>query len=209
MKVACIIPAYNEERTIKEIIDVVKQVDLIDEIIVVSDGSKDQTVSISKKAGAKVIENKINKGKGAALKIGIDSSDSDIFTFLDADLVGLKKEHVIDLLMPVLNDEADMSVGIFKSGRIATNLAQKVAPNLSGQRTIKRQLIEEIENIDITRYGVEIALTKIAQKRNYRTKNVFLDNLTHVMKEEKLGLRKGFKARLKMYWEIAKCLKME
>lgn len=209
MKVACIIPAYNEERTIKGIIDVVKQVDLIDEIIVVSDGSKDETATISKKAGANVIDNKINKGKGAALKIGIDSSDSDIFTFLDADLVGLKKEHVINLLMPVLNDEADMSVGIFKSGRIATNLAQKVAPNLSGQRAVKRRLIEDIENIDITRYGVEIALTKIAQKKKYRTKNVYLDNLTHVMKEEKLGLRKGFKARLKMYWEIAKCLKME
>ncbi|WDU84034.1 hypothetical protein [Caloramator sp. Dgby_cultured_2] len=44
---------------------------------------------------------------------------------LDADLIGLNEQHVLDLLLPVLNDEADMTVGIFVNGRLTTDLAQK------------------------------------------------------------------------------------
>lgn len=208
MRTACIIPAFNEEKTIKDVIEVVKSVKIIDEVIVVSDGSKDNTAKISRDMGVFTIEYEENKGKGAALKAGIDNANADILLFLDADLIGLTKQHVISLLEPVINDEADMTIGIFSNGRLATDLAQKVAPHLSGQRAIKKEIITNISNIDMTRYGVEVALTKLVEKENYRVKTVELKDMTHIMKEEKLGFKKGIAARMKMYWEIVKCLKM-
>ncbi|CDF57946.1 glycosyltransferase family 2 protein [Thermobrachium celere] len=207
MKIDCIIPAYNEERTVGEVINVVKEVEIIRNIIVVNDGSTDNTANIAREKGATVIENPKNLGKGGAIKNGIENTDADIILLLDADLIGLTKKHVIDLLTPVMNDEADMTVGIFSSGRLATDLAQFVAPNLSGQRALKRYVIDTMDNLDMTKYGVEVALTKHASKMKYRVINVELKDMTHIMKEEKLGLKKGIKARLKMYYDILRCLR--
>lgn len=207
--ITTIIPAYNEEKTIGNVLSVVKQIDIIDKIIVVSDGSEDNTAEIARKFGVEVIELKDNIGKGGAIKNGLDRSKGEIILFLDADLIGLKPKHVLDLLMPVINRECDMSIGIFTNGRFATDLAQKLTPYLSGQRAIRRYIIEEIPNIDVTRYGVEVALTKYVSKNNIKTKEVYLDNVTHVMKEEKLGVVKGITARLKMYRDIAKYISLK
>jgi len=198
--VTVIIPAYNEEKTIGEVIRVVKEVDLIDNIIVVSDGSKDRTAEIAKTYGVEVIELIDNVGKGGAIKEGVDQSQGEIFLFLDADLIGLKPYHVTNLIMPVITNKVDMTIGIFSNGRFTTDLAQKVAPYLSGQRALRKYIIEEISNLDVTRYGVEVAMTKYVSQNNIRTKEVVLENLTHIMKEEKLGMIKGFTARLKMYY---------
>lgn len=199
-----IIPAYNEGKTIGDIIEVVKKVNIVDKIIVVSDGSIDNTVDIAKKHGVEIVELEDNIGKGGALSRGVDATYSEVILFLDADLIGLNERHVIDLLVPVLNKEVDMTIGIFSNGRLTTDLAQRVAPYLSGQRAIKRYIFESIPNIDITRYGVEVALTKYVMNNNIKSKDVILENLTHVMKEEKLGVVKGLASRFKMYWDIVK-----
>ncbi|EOD00616.1 glycosyltransferase family 2 protein [Caldisalinibacter kiritimatiensis] len=204
--VTAVIPAYNEEKTIGDVISTVKQVDLVDSIVVVSDGSEDRTADIAKLHDVEVIELEENMGKGGAIRKGVDNSKGDIILFLDADLIGLKTVHITKLLLPVINDECDMTIGVFSNGRFATDLAQKVAPYLSGQRAVKRHIIEGMDNIDITNYGVEVAITKYVNRYDIKTNEVILDNLTHVMKEEKLGVVKGLAARLKMYWDIAKML---
>lgn len=202
--VTVIIPAYNEEKTIGDVISEVKKVELVNEIIVVSDGSIDNTVGVAKKHKVEIVELTNNIGKGGALSKGVNATYSEILLFLDADLIGLKKEHVNDLLSPVVYGEADMTIGIFCNGRFTTDLAQKVSPYLSGQRAMKRYIFENIPNVDITRYGVEVALTKYVIKNNIKSKDIILENLTHVMKEEKLGVMRGFASRLKMYWDIIK-----
>lgn len=204
-----IIPAYNEERTVANVLKVVKEVDVLDRIIVVSDGSTDNTAKIAESMGVDVIILEKNIGKGGALKAGLDSCTSDVVLFLDADLIGLSKEHVLQLLKPVIAGDADMTIGVFSSGRFATDLAQRIAPNLSGQRAIRKELLDKIPNMDITRYGVEVALTRYMKMLNYRVQPVVLKDMTHCMKEEKLGVIKGFIARLRMYWDILKCLKLQ
>ena len=206
MCVSAIIPAYNEEKTIGGVLRTIKSVSLITEIIVISDGSTDGTAQIARNYGAHVIELSENIGKGGAIKAGLDRCSFDILLLLDADLIGLKSSHIVDLLMPVIKDEADMTVGIFKKGRAFTDIAQKIAPNLSGQRALKKYILEEIHNIDLIRYGLEVALTKLVNNDSYRVKEIYLQDITHLTKEEKMGLVHGFSSRMKMYWDIVKVL---
>jgi len=208
MKAAAIIPAYNEESTITDVIHTLAQVDLVAEIIVVSDGSDDRTAEVATREGAQVLVHQENLGKAAAMKTGFEATSAPVVLFLDADLIGLSPAHVRSLLLPVMRSEADMTVGIFDEGRITTDLAQLLAPYLSGQRAVRREIVEEMFRVeidaDVCRFGIEVALTRHINNRGYRTVEVPLEEMSHRMKEEKLGLVKGVKARIKMYYEILK-----
>jgi glycosyltransferase involved in cell wall biosynthesis len=204
VEIVTIIPAYNEEKTIGNVLSVLKQVNEIARIIVVSDGSTDETVDVAKSFGVEVVELEENIGKGGAMKAGVERTLADIVLFLDADLIGLTPSHVLSLLKPVIKNEAEMSIGIFEKGRIATDLAQKMAPFLSGQRAIRRALLDQVCDMEIARFGVEVALHHFVENNNIKVKEVLLTDMSHVMKEEKLGVWKGMAARMKMYWEIIK-----
>ncbi len=202
MNIVAIIPAYNEENTIGDVLSVLKKVDKIKKIIVVSDGSKDDTVIVAKSFDVEVIALKENMGKGGAMKVGLDDGPADILLFLDADLIGLKKKHVNALLNPVLEDRADITIGVFEEGRVFTDLAQKMIPKLSGQRALRASVLNGMSNLEVARFGVEVALNNHIKKTNLRLEKVVLSNMSHVTKEEKLGFLKGVNARMKMYWEI-------
>jgi hypothetical protein len=88
---------------------------------------------------------------------------------------------------------------------VATDLAQRMAPFLSGQRALKRDLLQGISDLDLSRFGVEMALHRYVGDNRVDVMVVILRDLSHLMKEEKLGLWKGMAARIKMYWEIIKC----
>ena len=205
MEICTLIPAYNEEKTIENIVQTLTTVKLIDRIIVIDDGSTDNTTSVAKNAGAEVIRMKENRGKGAALKKGIEKTDAEIILMLDGDLIGLNKKHINKLLDPVVNNNFDMSVGIFDHGPGLTDLAQQVTPSLSGQRAIKLDILNKIENLDEAGFGVEVSINNYV-KNNGVVEFVELKNLNHVMKEEKMGLLKGLIARLKMYWDIVRTI---
>lgn len=207
MYVSAVIPAYNEEGTIGDIVAVLSQVKEISEIIVVSDGSTDATAEVARRSGANVIELAQNMGKGGAMMIGAKASMSDYVLFLDADLIGLTHQHVQELIRPVISGDAEMTIGIFERGRLATDLAQVVAPYLSGQRGVKKDLLEHLDGLEDSRFGVEVVLTKFAEENQVRIKEVELSGMSHLMKEEKLGLARGLASRMKMYWEIAKVVR--
>jgi len=204
MKVTVVIPAYNEENNIGNVLKVLVDIKILDEIIVVDDGSIDNTAEIADSYEIRVIKLEENLGKGGAMMKGSELASCPNILFLDADLVGLKEEHITKLIQPILEEDYMMAVGVFEHGRITTDLAQFLAPFLSGQRVVRKELITQMSNLDATRFGVEVALTKYAKDNDLPVKEVILKDLTHVMKEEKLGLVRGFVARMKMYWEIAK-----
>ena len=206
MEAIAIVPAFNEEKTIGDVLEVLEKVSLIKTIIVVSDGSTDNTVDVARNYNVEVVELEENRGKGGALKAGLENFRADVVLFLDADLIGLTVEHVHNLLEPVLEGGVDMTIGIFEKGRFATDLAQRMVPKLSGQRALKFSLLEQIADIDISRFGVEVALNRFMESSGIEVQEVILSDMSHVMKEEKLGVWKGMAARMKMYWEIVKYL---
>jgi glycosyltransferase involved in cell wall biosynthesis len=115
MKISIIIPVYNEEKTIVQIIKKVKLVklanNLVREIIVVNDASSDRTGSLlGKIKDIKVKTHKINKGKGSAIQTGIKFSKGDIILIQDADLE-YNPEDYPRLLAPILEKKCDIVYG--------------------------------------------------------------------------------------------------
>ncbi|PSR23768.1 MAG: glycosyl transferase family 2 [Sulfobacillus acidophilus] len=201
-RVSAIVPAYNESQNIASVLRVLTNVPEVFEIIVVDDGSSDDTAEMARQNGAIVVSLSENQGKGGAMMAGAAVARGDVVLFLDADLVGLTVAHVHELLVPVLTGETDATVGIFEGGRASTDWAQALAPFLSGQRALKRQLLVGFDHIDMAGYGVELQLHRQLKRMGISPKEVVLHDVTQVVKEEKLGLVKGFSARMRMYWEI-------
>lgn len=202
MDIALIVPAYNEENTIAEVLETAKQANIFSEIVAVSDGSTDNTVQKILEAGIQAVALPDNQGKGAAMKIGLENTTAEVVVFLDADLVNLQPQHLDKLIAPVMNNQADMSCGIFKSGREVTDFGHKIVPWLTGQRAVKRKVIEDCADLTDSKYGAELSITREAIQQELRVKKVLLEGLTHKTKEEKIGPIKGFFARVKMCWQV-------
>ncbi|MFN4033231.1 MAG: glycosyltransferase family 2 protein [Fimbriimonadales bacterium] len=211
MKVAAIVPAYNEAERIERVLSVLAQCPALHEILVVNDGSADETAAVALQFArqhaeppVRVINLPVNRGKGGAMFAGATATDADVIIFFDADLIGLKPDHVERILKPVLDGEVAMSIGVFRGGRLSTDMAQILVPYISGQRALLRELFTEIPGVERTRSGVEIALTLHFKRNRYPVAMVVVEGITHTMKEEKLGWMRGVWARAKMYAEIGK-----
>lgn len=205
-KVAAIVPAYNEAATIGNVLKALLVAKEIDEIIVVSDGSTDQTAQISKSLGVKVLENPNRMGKGKAMRRGVESTQAEIISFFDADLIGLTPEHVSQLVQPVLKKEAAMVVGIRDRLGETPLFLLKIDPLLAfgGERALKREIFENLPEKFSRGFEIETALNFYCQVNKLSVKYVKLKGLKMVIKEKKYGLLKGFWERLKMEWEILK-----
>lgn len=114
MKLSIIIPVYNEEKTVKQLINKVKKAKLNiveKEIIVVNDGSIDKTAKLLKSLkNIKVINHKTNKGKGAAVRTGMSRATGDIVLVQDADLEYNPNDYS-RLIEPILEKKAEVVYG--------------------------------------------------------------------------------------------------
>jgi len=205
MKTAAIIPAYNEEKTIADVIKAAKQSQFLDEIIVVDDGSFDKTKEIAQDLGIRVISNPENLGKGEALIKGVEITDADILLFLDADLINFKVFHIDSLVKPVTDGGYDMSVGAIDRSHIGNffnRIFQKIESPFSGMRVIKRSFWEDIPKKYKKDFYVESVITYLAKKRKLKVFPLVLYGVRHVVKEKKMGFWQGTKERWKMNFQI-------
>ena len=109
VNVVAIIPAYNEEKALADVIG--KTLEHVDEVIVVDDGSSDKTSEVAIEAGARVIKHSVNLGKGEALKSGFKAiGDVSIIITIDGDGQHNPSE-IPDLVRPIIEDGADLVNG--------------------------------------------------------------------------------------------------
>lgn len=110
--VSVVIPARDEARSLGTLIDRIKQIlsRYDHEIIVVDDGSKDETRRIAAEKGALVISHGQNVGKGAAMKTGAEKAEGSIIVFIDADGAH-DPEDILKVIAPILEGEADLVIG--------------------------------------------------------------------------------------------------
>lgn len=146
----------------------VKNVSFVDEIIVVNDGSTDNTEDEALKAGAIVINHDTNKGKGEALFTGYKQAECDIIAFIDADIYNLTSQKVEAIIRPILDGKVDITKTKFSraSGRV-TELTAKPLLNfffpeisfeqpLSGQFAARKEILKRI-NFEKD-YGVDVGI---------------------------------------------------
>ena len=201
MKIAAIIPAYNEAKTIGDVVRAAKESDLLDEVIVVSDGSKDKTAERAKKAGAKVFDLQPNRGKGGAMAYAVAQTKAEIILFLDADLKGLTPAHIKKLVMPVLRGEKVMNVGIRDRGSFFSWLPKHL-PLIGGERAMDRFVFLKTPEKYRQGFMVEIALNYYCRSRHLPYGTVFLPGLGIRRKMQKVGILKGLLGYIKMSWQV-------
>ncbi|CAB1208105.1 glycosyltransferase family 2 protein [Acinetobacter bouvetii] len=132
MKYSVVLPAKNEAGAIGETIKKIQQLDFVDEILVVDDGSTDETPQIAKHAGAKVITHPYSKGNGAAIKTGARNAAGEIIIFMDAD--GQHDPDNIPKLLEKIEQGYDLVVGARQKGSqasIGRGIANKLYNNLA------------------------------------------------------------------------------
>lgn len=207
-----LIPAYYEGPRIEKVLNIVTAYERAKRIVVIDDGSPDNT---SKKAGnfpVEVLTHDKNYGKGMALQTGINhvkkKEHIPFWIFVDADLINLNKEHLDKLIEPLEKDPAkEMSVGILtRGGKLRVDLAQKYFGILNGQRGFSSSFINSLPDLSWCRFGVEIFLSKTAKAAGVPVAYPVLEGLTHHTKEDKFGYTKGAIYRMQMYRECLKAL---
>lgn len=141
LKLSIIIPAKNEGAVIGDVVSSVRKIYRDAEILVVDDGSGDDTAELARKAGARVISHPVSLGNGAAVKSGARAATGDIFIMMDGD--GQHRAEDIRMLMEGLDAGYDMVIGARDSGshaglgRLAANgLYNVFASLISGHRIL-------------------------------------------------------------------------
>ncbi len=185
-KIAIIIPAYNEEKYIEETVK--RCLEVLPDVVVIDDGSKDLTYSIAKKAGASVLRHKVNKGKGVALRTGFDYALENDFSgiiTIDAD-----HQHNVDEIQKFINflslskEDVDMLLGNrmknaknmpwiryvankFTSWLISIKAGVKIPDVQSGFRYISRKVLNNIKT-KTNRFEAEPELLLRASLKGYK-----------------------------------------
>jgi len=190
LRISVIIPAYNEESRIEQVIFAVRDLKEIDEVIVVDDGSTDRTRDVAKRSGVRVVSVGKNRGKGYAMKLGASRATGDILIFLDADQKNIDSKKIKVLIDPFKKNFDFVKTRFDRnSGRVTLltakpllehffpEIAKKFDQPLSGQIAIKKDIFDKItlEND----YGVDIGILIDVVEMGAKTCQVYFGYLEH------------------------------
>lgn len=223
-RVCALIPARDEAERIGVTVASLKARAEISEIVVMDDGSVDGTADIARAAGASLVLSEHNGGKGAALSAAYSAARerAEIFLLLDADL-GASAGEAVKLLPPILADLADMTIGLLppdpafaasgqSGGRglvvrlarwgIERHVHRVFRQPLSGQRAVRREVLEALGGRFAPGFGVEVDLTVRALGHGFRVLEVETEFRHHVTGGDWAGLQH----RARQLRDVARCV---
>ncbi len=201
-RIAAIVPAYNEQVTLAEVVKVLKTTPVIQEILVISDGSTDGTVGVARDLGVRTIHLRENHGKGMAMAVGVEHTNAPILLFVDGDILNLTESVLTQLIEPVLSGRSDMNIGIRHRGSVVDALHRRTGPLLSGIRCLRREVFEAVPESHLEGFAIETGLNWSCRRLGCRITTFVLYNLKHVVKEKKRGFLPGVEARFRMFGAV-------
>jgi glycosyltransferase involved in cell wall biosynthesis len=206
MSIAAIIPAYNEEKTVANVIRPLVDSKLFSEVIVISDGSTDGTAPTARAAGATMVHELPQKGgKSHALEHGITHTDAEFVAFFDADLIGFRAEHVAAIVEPVLAGKLAMCIG-WRDRNAFSNFTQRFLPLIGGERAMRRDIFENIPERFIHGFMIEAATNYYCRANRLPYGAVLLKGLTVRTKYQKVGWLKALPQYANMYYQVIKVM---
>lgn len=178
--VSVIIPAFNEEKFILQVLTPILKSKHVNEVICVNDGSTDKTYEIIRKIkGLKIINLIKNHGKGYAVAKGIAKASGDIIVFIDADIEGLTEKSLNKLISPLLKKTHEVAIGYCSNGNL-----DKLFRPLSGERAYyKKDLLPYLKEIATKGYGLELFLNYLF--RDKKVKLFPIKGVKHHLKHQK------------------------
>lgn len=198
-KITSIVSVYNEEKTVKGVIDSLISCQLIDELIVVNDGSTDDTSKIINQCLTshpfRSVEFEKNKGKSYAMSTGVEMATGEIVVFIDADLIGLSCEHIERLVNPLAAGKTNMVIGRRQAENPKTDITGPMDDWLGGERAVfKKDILPILDKLRETKFGVETLLNLYFKSKNdtkKRTMIVDLKGYVHIRKYKKYSKHKA------------------
>lgn len=206
MRVSCLIPAHNEAPRIGAVLEAALGHPLIDEVIVIDDGSTDATARVASRDGVRLLHMARNGGKTRALAAGIALSRGEVLLFLDADLIGLTPLDLTRLLQPVLSGDAATSISLRRN---APFLWRWIGLDyISGERVLPRSMIEPHATTlcALPRFGVEVFINSLWIAARHRIAVVRWTGVESPSKAHKRGVLAGLWGDLSMLADIARAI---
>lgn len=205
--VSCLIPAYNEGANIGRVLEVVQKLSFLDEIIILDDGSSDNTLEVvrqyQKKSNTlKLLTSPANCGKTVTIQRGVNACRGDIVVMLDADLINLKPENVRTLVSAIKDDTCDLVILDRAGDRKALWGWTDCARFFGGERAFRKKDFLQIEFPAQGGFLLEIIMNLHFIRQQKKIKTIYCDNLFTLHDYNKKGFREGLKHYLKMSQEI-------
>ncbi len=200
--VAAVVAAYNEERRIGQVLQVLTSYPGFARVVVVDDGSTDGTAQVARKFPVELIVQPANQGKGQAMEAGVRAAQADIIYFCDADVRGLTHLTITETLAPVLADKTDMVIAMTNRTIYYLRFILSIIPLLGGERAVTRRLWQKVPTQYKQDFMIEAALNFYARYYGRGFQYKVVPGLTQTIKERKYGWWTGFKARIQMFSDI-------
>jgi glycosyltransferase involved in cell wall biosynthesis len=202
-----VMPARDEALTVAANVAAARACAFVREVIVVDDGSSDDTGEEARAAGAKVVRREASDGsKADAMAAGVAESDADAILFVDADCIGLTAEHLDAIVRPFVEGKATMSIGAFDYGWFWNPMVLRWPP-LSGERIVPRWVFESIPEDKLHGYTIEVRINEVIASGHHPTTVRTMPGVTHRTKREKDGLIEGYRRTWQMYRDLLAMLK--
>ncbi len=203
-----VIPARDEGSTVAGVVRAALSAPGAGRVVVVDDGSVDDTAAVAAAAGAEVIAARPageDGDKGRALERGFLATSAPILVFFDADIEGATAAHFEALAAPVAAGRAVLSCGVIDYGRLQNALFLRLPP-ISGLRALRREIFAAISPARRRGFRIEIMINEVVARRRLPAAIRILGGLSHRSKVQKLGWARGLPRHLAMTAELLGCL---